>query len=105
MSEKIKREKFVTPEGVAVYPHLVRPDTKFDSDGVYTVQIAIESGAAQKFIAQLEAARDKFAKEFAAEKPANKAKVKKATIYWPSGRVQTIFGVPVNRRFTLVEPL
>lgn len=80
MSEKIKLEKFVTPEGVAVYPHLVRPDTKFDSDGVYTVQLAIEAGAAADFILQLETARDRFSDEFADENVKNKAKIKKATV-------------------------
>lgn len=74
---KPKLEKFVTPAGVAVYPHLVRPDTKFDSDGVYTVQLAIDGPDANELIAQLEAARDLFAKEFKSE---NKAKFAKASI-------------------------
>lgn len=74
---KPKLEKFVTPVGVAVYPHLVRPDTKFDSDGVYTAQVAIEADDAAKLIEQLENARDTFAAEFKKE---NKAKFAKATI-------------------------
>lgn len=80
MSEKVIREKFVTPVGVAVYPHLVRPDTKFDSDGVYTVQLAIEAKEAVGIIDQLQNARDKFAAEFADESPKNKAKIAKARI-------------------------
>lgn len=77
MTEKAKLEKFTSPEGVAVYPHLVRPDTKFDSNGVYTVQLAIDGPKANGFIAQLESARDAFAAEF---KTDNAAKFKKASI-------------------------
>lgn len=69
---KKKFEKFMTPVGTAVYPRLTQADTKFDSKGVYHTKLAIPSDEAQELIAQLEAARDKFAAEVRKETPKTK---------------------------------
>jgi len=35
----VAKKLSVTPRGVAVYPHLTQPDTKFDSDGIYHIKV------------------------------------------------------------------
>lgn len=37
-----QQPRYVTPVGVAQYPYLVTPDTKFDSDGVYSVRLVFD---------------------------------------------------------------
>jgi hypothetical protein len=37
----------VTPIGAGVWPHLHSPDTKFDKDGVYRVQLAYDADSAE----------------------------------------------------------
>jgi hypothetical protein len=43
MSKKPKLERFVTPIGTAQYPHLNKPDTKFNPDGEYKVNLEIDN--------------------------------------------------------------
>lgn len=63
-----------TPRGTANYPYLNTPDTKFNPDGDYKVNLALEDNEAnRKFISKLEANRDKLLADFA---PANEAKAK-----------------------------
>lgn len=54
---KRKKVLVVTPIGLAVWPHLHSPDTKFDKDGVYRVQVAYaaESDEATKLVGQITA--------------------------------------------------
>lgn len=82
MAEKKKYSKFTTPRGVFIYPKLVEPDTKFDSDGTYAVKVALDADAdsTKAFIKKLEAERAEFIKEFKAEDKKNVAKVKKANM-------------------------
>tara|TARA_Y100000588_G_C14110978_1_gene862986 strand:- start:64 stop:663 length:600 start_codon:yes stop_codon:yes gene_type:complete len=47
--------KSVTPEGIAVYPHLNEPDTEFDKDGNYSTKLAIPAEHAGDILEQLEA--------------------------------------------------
>jgi hypothetical protein len=44
-----------TPVGIARYPSLNRPDTKFDDIGVYKVNLEMSSEDAEPFIKQIEA--------------------------------------------------
>jgi hypothetical protein len=37
------KKSVITPKGVAMYPWLTKPDTKFDAEGVYKMSLAIES--------------------------------------------------------------
>lgn len=64
MSDKQKNERIVSPVGEAIYPHLNRPDTRFDDDGVYTVKLALdgESEECTRFIKKLEEIRNAYAK-------------------------------------------
>ena len=66
-----------TPAGVAVYPHLTKPDTRFVPEGQYQVKLRIPSEEAQDLIAQLDAAFAA-AQETAKEKNQGK-KIKEAT--------------------------
>ena len=54
---KRKKVLVVTPVGLAVWPHLHSPDTKFDKDGVYRVQLAYdaESAEAKNLVKQIDA--------------------------------------------------
>lgn len=38
----MKNTRFITPVGEANFPYLNKPDTKFDPDGVYRVQLILE---------------------------------------------------------------
>ncbi len=53
---KAVRAKIVTPAGVAVYPRLNKPDTKFDPVGVYKVNLRLPEGdaATSELIAKIE---------------------------------------------------
>jgi hypothetical protein len=43
---------FVTPIGRAMFPKLFRPDTKFDADGVYSIDIIFDSSDDQSFVSE-----------------------------------------------------
>ena len=73
--------KFNTPVGVARYPHLNNPDTRFDADGVYKCDLIVKfNKAAKELIKYLEGIRDK---RFKAEKKDAKKgkKFTKADVY------------------------
>lgn len=50
MTEKKKAERFVSPRGIASYPHLTKPDTKFNPDGEYKVSLIVAGDVASKAI-------------------------------------------------------
>lgn len=50
MAEKKKAERFVSPKGIASYPYLTNPDTKFNPDGEYKVSLIVAGDAASKAI-------------------------------------------------------
>jgi hypothetical protein len=57
------RKKFVritSPLGTAIYPRLTTPDTKFDKDGVYSVELELDpkDKVAKEFVASLNKAAD-----------------------------------------------
>lgn len=35
------KKLLTSPRGIASYPHLNKPDTKFDADGVYTIKVVV----------------------------------------------------------------
>ena len=63
---KSKNPRFTSPAGIAQYPYLNKPDTKFNPDGEYKVSIEIPGANAQDIVTFLD-------EQFAA----NLAKVKK----------------------------
>lgn len=50
MTEKKKAERFVSPKGIASYPYLTKPDTKFNTEGEYKVSLLVSGGDASKAI-------------------------------------------------------
>jgi hypothetical protein len=57
MAEKRKSlTKFITPKGVAVYPRLNTPDTKFKTEGEYSAKIRLSEEDAAPLIAKIEEA-------------------------------------------------
>lgn len=61
--------KKTSPKGVAIYPRLTTPDTKFDPDGVYKTQLALDKGVEEneKFIASIQEAYDAYIAEVTKE--------------------------------------
>ena len=53
-----QRQKVTSPEGVAMYPSLDKPDTKFDAAGKYNVKLRIPKGECEEFMSQIKAAFD-----------------------------------------------
>ncbi len=58
MAKRKPLPKYNTPVGVAKYPHLNKPDTRFDDDGVYKVDIIVPADEAAELIEYLEGIRD-----------------------------------------------
>jgi hypothetical protein len=49
------RERLITPKGVAVYPRLTTPDTKFNPEGVYSLRLRMSEEEAADMMADLDA--------------------------------------------------
>jgi hypothetical protein len=77
---KQKRPTLMSPVGIAVYPRLNKPDTKFDADGVYQVKLKMPKADAEKFEADLKTAYDAHYANCKAQNPGKK--LKKA-VAWP----------------------
>lgn len=56
---------FTTPKGVASYPKLIKPDTKFNPEGTYSVALVIPADEADDLISQIE---EIFVEEFGPKK-------------------------------------
>lgn len=60
----MKKPRFITPLGEANYPYLNKPDTKFDADGVYRVNLNLDDTPEfQALITKLEGILSEFKKE------------------------------------------
>lgn len=70
--------KKTTPKGIAVWPKLDTPDTKFDAEGVYTVKLKLTDEEAAPYVVLInKLAADHFEKTKAACKdPVKKKKIK-----------------------------
>jgi hypothetical protein len=55
---KEKKPLYVTPVGIAQYPHLTKPDTKFNPDGEYKVTLEVPSDEAAEMIKLIEKAHE-----------------------------------------------
>lgn len=51
---------FVTPAGVAIFPRVNKPDTKFKAEGVYSTRMAFKPEAIEDFIAKYTETLDEF---------------------------------------------
>lgn len=51
---KAKNPRYTTPAGIAQYPYLTKPDTKFNPDGEYKLKLEIPGDAAQDIVTFLD---------------------------------------------------
>lgn len=65
--------KLTNVRGIARYPHLNEPDTKFDADGLYKVTVEVSAAVAAPLIAEFTAMQKKAMAEFQAEKKGKRA--------------------------------
>ena len=68
---KIKNPRYTTPAGIAQYPYLTKPDTKFNPDGEYKISVEIPGAAAQDIVTFLD---EQFAASVAKAKKDNPGK-------------------------------
>jgi hypothetical protein len=81
MAEKKKVIRITTPAGVALYPKVQKPDTKFKSEGLYSTSLIIATPKCEELCAQLDAfAEEAHADALADPKKVSAAKAKRKTI-------------------------
>lgn len=76
--KKPKRPTFSTPVGIARFPHLNKPDTRFNAEGDYKADLRILADDAKELIARLEKIRDEF---FDAQDAKTRKAYKKADVF------------------------
>lgn len=78
----IKLEKLVTSKGVAQYPHLITPDTKFNELGEFKVNLILGEAEAKPVMMQIDKALEK-SKASASEKSKGKPVKTADAPYYP----------------------
>ncbi len=70
MAKRKPLPKYNTPQGIARYPHLNKPDTRFDDEGVYKCDLIVPADAPEtlELIEYLEGIRDEKFDELDAKK-------------------------------------
>lgn len=63
MTNKPKFLRLVSPKGVAVYPRLNTPSTKFKEEGEYSVKLTVPANEAVGYLEQIKAVAREFYKE------------------------------------------
>lgn len=72
--------RITSPAGIAVYPKLEKPDTKFDANGVYSVDLDLDKASAEELIVKLTKVADA---DYANEcKAKGKKSLKRADMPW-----------------------
>lgn len=91
--KKAKLPRYVTPIGVAKYPYLAKPDTKFNPDGDYKVNLEIDAEVAGEVIAFLDEQFAASVEKAKKENPGKKIKAGEApyTVDEDSGKVTLRF--------------
>lgn len=73
MADKRPSIKFITPRGVAIFPKLSKPDTKWKAEGEYSCKLRLTPDALPaELVEKLVAMRDEFATETKADLVAKK---------------------------------
>ena len=84
MAEKKAAVKITSPKGRASYPYLTKPDTQYNPDGDYKVNLIVPSTEAQALCDKLDALAEVAFKEAVAKaKPQDKKTIKKYVPYIP----------------------
>lgn len=60
-----KKKQFVSPKGTAAYAWIIKPDTKFNPDGVFKTSLVVDGEVAKPFI---EAIREAYVEELGTKK-------------------------------------
>lgn len=82
MADKPKKFIATTGAGIALYPWLTKPDTKFNPTGDYKVDLKMSREEAQPLIDKLSKIRDEaFAEAFAKAKPQDKKALSKVEVF------------------------
>lgn len=84
MAKQPKKEIFISPKGVAIYPYLSKPDTKFKEEGEYRVKLRVPAADAAKLVKQIDAEMENARKQeklLEAKKKNPKAKIPENTPY------------------------
>jgi hypothetical protein len=72
--------RLTSPQGTAVYPKIEKPDTKFNADGLYSIDLDLPGGDAQELIGKLtKIADDAYAAECKAK---GKKSLKRSDMPW-----------------------
>lgn len=80
MSQKMNIVRVTSPAGIAVYPKLEKPDTKFDANGVFSVDLDLDPQSAAELQQKLtKIADDAYAAECKAK---GKKSLKRADMPW-----------------------
>ena len=81
MAEKKQFERITSPRGVAKWPKLTSPDTRFKKEGVYSVDLLLdpENKEVQEFISKIDAAVEESFTTSAADLKGPKAKTLQRT--------------------------
>jgi hypothetical protein len=80
MSGKQNIVRVTTPAGIAVYPKIEKPDTKFDVNGVYSIDLDLSGADAEELAAKLQKIADSaYAEEC---KSKGKKHLKRADMPW-----------------------
>jgi hypothetical protein len=82
------KNTITTPVGIARYPSLNKPDTKFDEVGVYKVNLEMSAEDAEPFLSQVEALLAEFVAQKKAELKKDKLKMHQAPWEENDGQVQ-----------------
>lgn len=77
MADKKKIVKITSPKGVAVYPKLTKPDTKFKAEGEYSIKLKLPQEAADALVAKLTPILEDFKKTEKFQTTAKKVGLKK----------------------------
>lgn len=80
---KQKRERYVSPKGVAIWPRLSEPDYKFKPEGEFSARLAYD-GDDKDYLAlktKLERIRDEAFQKFLSENPKKKKKAKVVPVH------------------------
>jgi hypothetical protein len=100
---KEKRKRFTTPRGIARYPRLNSPDTKFNPEGDYKVDLVVKTSLVEELIQEIDKA---FAAQMTETKsdPKNKGKkIKEADLPYrlnPDNEEETILKFKCKASFT-----
>jgi len=82
MMARAKAERYTSPKGIAVWPRLNEPDTKFKATGEFSTKLAYEADDAAflALVAKLEGIRDIAFAQFISENPKKKKTAKVAPV-------------------------